>query len=252
MHNVPAPASEPASPPDGTTLLAKTAELGEYFALSARDDGEWQDLPLLFEDAAVVDFVDRTRNAIAASTRCSARDIPVKLAASSFQLGVSARLLSPVVGAATCFGAVPLLNRRSLTWQPTSKHFPRFATPDADWVEAPTPARAAALIAGSLLTGVLGPLNDKLRSLMSLSPRVAWGNVISAANGAVTVIAMSRPQHERAGRALVRALMETEPLTETGSFVHGRFVRRSCCLFYQAPRSGLCGDCVLTVSGRSH
>ncbi|MDV3127464.1 (2Fe-2S)-binding protein [Mycobacterium sp. 21AC1] len=252
MHNVAVPAGEPAPPPDGTTLLAKTAELGEYFALSTPDDGEWQELSLLFDDAAVVDFVDRTRNAIAASTRCAPGSIPVKLAASSFQLGISARLLSPVVGAATCFGTVPLLNRQSLTWQPTSKHFPRFAITDVHWVEAPTPSQAAALIAGSLLTGVLGPLNAKLRSLTSLSSQVAWGNVISAANGAVTVVSMSQPQHESAGRALVRALMEIEPLIGTGSFAHGRFVRRSCCLFYQAPRGGLCGDCVLAVSGRTH
>ncbi|MGB7360913.1 MAG: (2Fe-2S)-binding protein [Mycobacterium sp.] len=29
------------------------------------------------------------------------------------------------------------------------------------------------------------------------------------------------------------------------TYTQGRFVRRSCCLFYQAPRAGLCGDCVL-------
>lgn len=255
MDNIAVPADEP----DFSAVLAKTAELGEYFALTARDnsegdgerDGEWRRLPLLFEDATVRDFVERTRNAIAASTHCRPSDIPVKVAASSFQLGISARLLSPVIGATTCFGTVPLLSPGSLTWQPTPKHFPRFAITDVGWAVAPTPARAADLISASLLTGVLEPLNNKLRTLMSLSPQVTWGNAISAANGAVTVLSMSRPQHEGAGRALVRALLETEALTGSGRFTGGKFVRHSCCLFYQAPRSGLCGDCVLTVSQSS-
>jgi ferric iron reductase protein FhuF len=38
------------------------------------------------------------------------------------------------------------------------------------------------------------------------------------------------------------------PLAGTGSFTGDRFTRRSCCLYYQAPRSGLCGDCVLVTS----
>ena len=252
MDNIAPPTDGFVTPPDGTALLAKTAELGEYFALASPDDDEWQELPLLFEGPRLLDFVKRTQHAIAASTRCDPDDIPARLAASSFQLGIAARLLSPAVGAATCFARVPLLNPTSLRWQPTSKHFPRFAATDVEWAPAATSARAADLISGSLLAEVLRPLNDRLKSLMSLSQQVMWGNVISAANGAVTVLSMSRPQYEPSGRSLVQALLETEPLTGTGRFVHGKFVRQSCCLFYQAPRSGLCGDCVLAVSDSSH
>jgi ferric iron reductase protein FhuF len=101
-----------------------------------------------------------------------------------------------------------------------------------------------------VLTTILGPLNDALRSATALSAQVTWGNVMSAANGAVTVLAMSRPECESRGHAVVRALMDTEHLRGTGSFVQGKFIRQSCCLFYLAPRSGLCTDCVL-ASDRS-
>lgn len=237
------------NPADRDALAAKTAEIGEYFALPKAVGDDWRALPRLFDDATIGDFVARTRAAIAASTQCDPGEIPLRLAASSFQLGVTARLLSPAVGAASCFGAVPSLDLQSLRWRPNSTHSPQFAVADADWIEAPTPRRAADLIAGSLLTGVLAPLNDTLDTLTSLSPQVSWGNVISAANGAVTVLSMSRPHDEGAGRALVRALADTGPLVRTATFLDGRFVRRSCCLFYQAPGSGLCGDCVLVTEG---
>lgn len=162
-------------------------------------------------------------------------------------MGITARLLSPVVGAASCFDAVPLFGADSLTWRPTSKPFPQFAATHIDWGDGSTPARAAELINDSLLRGVLGPLNDALDRLLSLPPQVSWGNVISAANGAVTVLSVSQPHRESAGRELVRALSETELLAGTATLLQGRFVRRSCCLFYQAPRGGYCGDCVLAT-----
>lgn len=236
---------------DGTVLRAQTAELGEYFTLPSAEEHGWRPLPQLFDGAVLLDYVDRTRNAIATSSHCSPDDIPLKMAASSFQLGVAARLLSPLVGAASCFGAVPMLNNGSLVWQPTSRHHPQFAVKNLNWVPASTPALAAGLIIASAINGALGPLNERLNVLVSLSPQVTWGNVISAVNGAVTVLAMSRPQDESAGRAVVQALLRTGPLVDTGDFDRGAFIRRSCCLFYQAPRSGLCGDCVLAVSGGS-
>ncbi|CAA0129402.1 Uncharacterised protein [Mycolicibacterium vanbaalenii] len=237
-----APARDPA---DRAALRAEIAGLGEYFVLPAQDDGEWRALPKLLDETVLRDLVERTRAAIADSVGCGRSEIPVKSAASSFQLGITARLLSPAVGAASCFGVVPSLGPESLTWRPTPKHVPHFAATDIDWVDAATPARAATLIADSLVRGVLGPLNAALDGLVSLPPQVSWGNVISAANGAVTVLSMSQPHRESAGRDLVRALLDTELLTGTATYAHGRFVRRSCCLFYLAPRSGLCGDCVL-------
>jgi hypothetical protein len=239
---------------DGAALLAGTAELGDYFAIPALGVGEGEELAtLLADDATVVAFVDRTRSAIARSMNCHCSLIPRRMAASSFQLNVVARLISPAVGAAAAFGMVPLLTPTSVRWQTTAHHCPQFGTTGLDWVRAPTPSRAAEVISASIVATVVGPLNEALRSAVSLSTRVSWGNTISAANGAVTVMSMSRPDLEPAGRALVRALLDTGSLTDTGHFAGGQFVRRSCCLFYQAPRSGLCQDCVLTVpDGSQH
>jgi hypothetical protein len=94
----------------------------------------------------------------------------------------------------------------------------------------------------------LAELGGHLDRLFALSTRVTLGNLASAANGAVTVLGMTRPALLAPGRALVRALVAAGPLAGTGSFTGDRFTRRSCCLYYQAPRSGLCGDCVLVTS----
>jgi hypothetical protein len=235
---------------DGAELLARTAELGEYFALPAIAGGH--EIGTLLDDrAAVVELVDRTRSAIAASRHCDPGRVPARMAASSFQLGLVARLLSPVIGAAVALGEVPLLTARSVRWQPTQDHVPKFGTSELEWVPASTPRRAAEVISASLLSTVVAPLNDTIRSTVSLSTHITWGNAISAANGAVTVMSVSRRELEGPGRALVMALLDTEHLRRTGDYVRGAFVRRSCCLFYQAPQSGFCQDCLLTVSDGS-
>jgi FhuF 2Fe-2S C-terminal domain len=251
MDDISIPTGEPSAPFDRAELLLRTADLGEHFALREPAEGDWQELPHLFRPATVIDFVDRTRAAIAASSGCDISSIPVRLAASSFQLGIAARLLSPAIGAATCFSAVPVLTTESVKWKATAHHSPQFGMTELEWISAETAALAAGVISASVVTAILGPLNETLKSATALSLRVTWGNVISAANGAVTVLAMSRPELESRGRAVVRALMDTEQLVKTGRFVRGKFVRRSCCLFYLAPESGLCTDCVLAVSDRS-
>lgn len=238
----------PAAPGAGgrnDDLLTRTAELGEYFTLTDETTGDWQEIPLLFDLATVAEYVDRTRYAISGSSGCTPQRIPLRVAASSFQLGIAARLMSPALGAATTLGMVPLLNRDSVRWQMTPNHSPRFTVTHLKWIAGTTPASSAAAISASLISDIMRPLCDTLQTVTGLSAKVMWGNVVSAANGAVTVLAMSRPQHEGRGRNLVEALMGTENLAGTGSFVDGAFVRRSCCLFYQAPGSGLCGDCIL-------
>lgn len=223
--------------------LAELRALGGYFVLPGPPGAETHCLAEFFTGAVLTGHVNRTRDAIAASADCPPEEIPVRVAASAFQLSVAARLLSPVIGGALCFGAVPILDRESLRWTPTQGHAPQFAVPDPSW-QTVDPATSAQVITASVVP-VLTDLGARLNSLVSLSPRITLGNLTSAANGAVTVLALSRPQLEASGRTLVRALLASGPLHGTGSFVEGRFRRQSCCLYYQAPRSGLCGDCVL-------
>ena len=245
--------ASPYGSSDHAVVLARTAELGEYFALPSLGAAAGADLTTLTQDEATVcELVARTRSAIATSMRSEPVDIPVRVAASSFQLNVVARLISPVVGAAVAFGEVPLLTPHSVAWRTTDDHRPDFGTTELEWACAATPMRAAELMSSSILATVVGPLNDTLISTHGLSTQVSWGNTISAVNGAVTVMAMSRPNLAGAGQTLVRALLDTGPLRRTGAFVGVQFVRHSCCLFYRAPQGGLCQDCVLSMSGGSH
>lgn len=225
--------------------MTLTAELGEYFSLATEANPSWRTFASLIDPKTVADFVDRTRATIAATAGCESARIPLRMAASSYHLGVVARLISPMVGAAICYQKVPLLTAESIRWQPTDHHYPRFGAPQLRYADGQSADQAAEAISESVIDSVLRPLHDMIRSVTALSPKVMWGNVISAANGAVTVLALSRPQFERRGRALVRALADTEYLVHTASFEHDKFVRRSCCLFYTGPYRSLCGDCVL-------
>jgi hypothetical protein len=244
MDHLGAASGDPATALGGAALLRRVAALGEYFVLGSGTGGEWLALPALLDPATVAEFVGRTRHAIATSAGCAFTEIPLRMAASSFQLGLAARLVSPVIGAAALGGAVPLLTEVSIRWQPTPRHFPRFAAAEPAWA-AGTPAQCATVISSTLLSQVFHPLNDAVAAVTALSAKILWGNVASAANGAVTVLAMSQPGRVARGRAVVRALLDTEHLIGAGHFQRGAFTRRSCCLFYLAPKSGLCGDCVL-------
>lgn len=233
-------------PFDGAALLARTAECGPYFAIPAVAAGAGEDVAaLVCDEAAVCEYVDRTQAAIAESMACARSRIPLRMAASSFQMGVVSRLLSPVLGAATIGARVPLLTEGSVRWLGSAGHAPRFGVTGLEWARPSD--RTAEAIATSVLAALVGPLTDTLAAAVGLSPRISWGNTASAANGAVTVLAMTRPDLEPAGRALVQDLLTTEPLRGTAQITEGRFVRRSCCLFYRAPGGGLCQDCVLAA-----
>jgi ferric iron reductase protein FhuF len=79
---------------------------------------------------------------------------------------------------------------------------------------------------------VLAPVVDGI----GLSPRLLWGNVASALHAAPRVLEL--PQ---AG-AWAAELLAMPPLR--GEMLGDR--RATCCLFYEVPGGGLCGDCVLS------
>ncbi|WP_029106967.1 (2Fe-2S)-binding protein [Mycobacterium sp. URHD0025] len=222
------------------------AQLGEFFVLPAAADASWMPISSLLSDAAAIrDFAYLTRAAIASSMGIDPTEVSIKAAASSVHLSIAARLLSPVVGAAVCQHAVPLLVADSVYWQRDSSHRPRLGVTRLDWVAVNSSEHAASLITDSLVGDVLRPLSEIMRSATGVSPQVLWGNIASAANGAVTVLSMSRPHDERRGRALIASLLAVRPLSGAAEFVDGRFMRRNCCLYYRIPGGGYCGDCVL-------
>lgn len=232
--------------PDPTAITSRVEDLGEFFALPAAQGDSWLPIATLCDDAAAVrEYARRARSAIAASMRVEVTDVPIKAAASSVHLSIVARLLSPVIGAATCLPTFPLLTAKSVFWQRTSTHRPGLGTAGSDHAAVTDLQQTADAIAGSLIHDVLRPLHETVRIAAALSQKVLWGNVASAANGAVTVLALSRPEDEPRGRALVAALIATDQLHGAAQFHDGQFRRHNCCLFYQVPGGGYCGDCVL-------
>jgi hypothetical protein len=232
--------------PDPATTMRSVAGLGEFFAIPTADDDRWLPIVALLDDVETVrQYAQRAQSAIAASMGVDVDDVPIKAAASSVHLSIVARLISPVVGAATCLSTIPLLTAKTVFWQRTSTHRLELGVAGAECATVTGAQQSADAIADSLIRDVLGPLNATMRLAVALSPQVLWGNVASAANGAVTVLSQSRPADEPRGRALVAALIGTDPLRDAAEIRDGRFVRRNCCLFYQVPRAGLCGDCVL-------
>jgi ferric iron reductase protein FhuF len=231
---------------DAAALLRSVGELGEFFALPSVDNGPWMPIATLLGNPDTVrDYVARTQTAIATGMGVERHLVPVKAAASSAHLSMVARLISPVIGAATCLDAIPAITAETLCWQQDSTHRPAFAIAGVDFVPATGTQQAAEVIAESLIATVLAPIGETVRAAVGLSPQILWGNIASAANGAVTVLGLSRPADETHGRALVDALIATAALAGTAEFTGSRFLRRNCCLFYQVPGGGYCGDCVL-------
>lgn len=233
-----------------TPNLSALAALGEFFALpTARPEPQvdsWRPFATLCGDADTLrDYALRMRAATAAGFRVGEAAVPVRAAASSVHLSIAARLLSPTVGAAACLSAVPLLTADSVFWQDDSSHRPLLGAVRPTWSPVTDARAAAARITETLIDDVLRLLNTAMQQALSLPPQVMWGNIASAANGAVTVLAQTRPDAEGFGRELVQAMIAAEPLFGTAEFTAGRFRRQNCCLFYQVPGGGYCGDCVL-------
>ncbi|AKS36792.1 (2Fe-2S)-binding protein [Mycolicibacterium goodii] len=233
-----------------TADLGALATLGEFFALPAAAGPSWQPVATLCGDPETLRvYVSRTRAATAAGFGVDEADVPVRAAASAVHLSIAARLLSPAIGAAACLAAVPSLTSDSVFWQRDTSHRPPLGAAGLTWSPVTDARSAADRINQTLLADVLCQLNVTLRQAVSLPPQVMWGNIASAANGAVTVLAQTRPEAGDFGRALVREMIAAEPLLGAAEITHGRFRRRNCCLFYQVPGGGYCGDCVLVDQG---
>jgi hypothetical protein len=170
--------------------------------------------------------------------------IPLRVAASVAQLGMTARLVSPAIGAAVLTGQVPDVSLAGAWWQPElGGMFP---------LSVPEPGDPPSDLVGTLVADVLnGPVRllADATARFSVSDRILWGNVASSVNGAATMIATARPDLAERVAGLVAALLDRAPLRHTSVRTEGRFRRRSCCLIYRAAPGGergpVCGDCVL-------
>ena len=239
--------TEDAPPAAAARLLADLASLGPYFTVEVHRPGSpprppWQPLDALIGSPdALAGRIGEVRERLAVAAGCPAAAVEFRVAASIAQLGLCARLLSPALGAAAAGRALPV-DVGQARWVPAlGGPFRLSLAEDAVAGEAGT-AGTAVLLAG--------PITQIVRAVeaMAVSPRVLWGNVASAVNGAATMIAAARPDLAGPAAEIAAATLANPALTGTyqGCPLRG-FRRRNCCLIYRLSpeRPAYCGDCVL-------
>ena len=235
----------------GAALLADLAALGPYFAVEVHRPGSplppWQSLgELTGSPGALAGRIGEVRERLAAAAGCPAAAVEFRVAASIAQLGLCARLLSPALGAAATGHTLPV-DVGQARWVPAlGGPFRLSLAEDAVAVEA-VAAEAGAAGTAALLAGPITQIVHAVEA-MAVSPRVLWGNVASAVNGAAAMIAAARPDLAGPAAETAAAMLANPALTGTfqGRPLRG-FRRRNCCLIYRVSpeRPAYCGDCVL-------
>ena len=235
-------------------MLADLAALGPYFVVDVHRPGSpplppWQPLgELVSSPTALAGRIGEVRERLAVAAGCPPGDVEFRVAASIAQLGLCARLLSPALGAAAAGQALPVDIAQARSVPSLGGPF-RLSLQDTVLEASVVPGSAAAGRAGA--AGLLaGPITQIVRAVqaMAVSPRVLWGNVASAVNGAATMIAAARPDLASSAVRAAATLLGQPVLSGTyqASPLTG-FRRRNCCLIYRLSPSAraYCGDCVL-------
>ncbi|GAA1866514.1 (2Fe-2S)-binding protein [Asanoa iriomotensis] len=234
--------------------LAAAAAIGPYFSWEAWSDGAgWQPFTSLLTPSVAASRVAVARSTLVSAFGLAPSEVPERVVASVWFMGVVSRLLSPPLGAAVAGGALPLATRANLWWRTV----PSGPMPMAYGVVLAqadlSPAQVASALVGGPLAETVTPLLGVFRDTFRLSPKVLWGNVASALAGAAGVLADTMPRHAARVGAVLDHALTLPPLAGTGSVVRPspasprRFlVRANCCLYYRIPGGGTCGDCVLT------
>ncbi len=233
------------------SALRRAAGVGPFFALVTdpvrRDDG-WRPASALLDEPAVLRRqADATRRAVADRCGVTCDDVDERAAASVHLLGLAARLVSPVLGAAVLGGVVPALDPSSLWWRVRVDGSLDLAASDDRAAAAESVDDLAALIHAHLVEPLIGPLVQVARTEFRTSPKVLWGDVASAVGGAVIILARSEPTAARRAAAVAAAVLGRGALSGTArvSGAPFRLARNSCCLYYRLPGGGTCADCVL-------
>ncbi|MCV2491173.1 (2Fe-2S)-binding protein [Geodermatophilus sp. YIM 151500] len=226
--------------------LAAAGDLGPFMAVDATPGPDWVSwADVVGEPVVLRDRVRQARELLAPVP--GAPVVEPRVAASIVHLGLVARLLSPLLGAALVTGVLPVAAPDRVHLRPTGSHPLPLALPGADAV----PVSGADEVAGALgrhwLTPAVEPLDAAVHDRFRLSRKVLSGNVVSAVAGALRTAAGARPELARRAADVLDAVLTDGPLAGTGRRRDdGSFVRRSCCLFYRLPGAGTCADCVLT------
>ncbi|MGV0790864.1 (2Fe-2S)-binding protein [Mycolicibacterium sp. XJ1819] len=221
------------APVDATRILAEISTVSPYFAVScgAVSDDSWYPVHRLYTDTELLTaIVGRVQSRIGTDER--------RVAVSTFQLGLAARLWSIGLGALIRHGVLPDLDAEQLLFSETAGrirlHIEKPVAWQGDGLET--------LLANQVLDGHLAVLTAALHRLGPISARLLRGNAASALLSAARVI--DRATTSDPAEQLARRLCADERLDGEVIFNGAGYRRTSCCLYYRTPGGGVCGDCV--------
>jgi len=241
---------------------AQLAELGPFFDVETHPLGSplhppWRPLTgLTGSPDALAARIAEVRARLAESAGCAAADVEFRVAASVAQLGLCARLLSPVLGAAACGWALTV-DTAQARWIPAIGGPFRLSLPEPAITQTAPPGEESATETPGItacLDIIDGPVAQIVRAVeaMAVSRQVLWGNLASAVNGAAAMIARTRPELTAPAVSTAAAMLRYPPLAGTFQGSPGAgFRRRNCCLIYRLAPPGTtryCGDCVLDAA----
>lgn len=236
---------------DDTAAAALAAEVGTltpYFRLHVGEVEDAVSLEQLYTDRALLEVLVR-----GLAGRMGVDEF--RTAASTFAVGMAARLWSVTLGAVALGSALPDLDPAVLRWSasqegPTlSVGRPAYWTPtegtEPDASEIPTAMDAPVLAA--VLDGNLERLRQALAEIGGFATPLMWGNA------AATLLSSARIVDRHLGhigqgpsvRQAHRLLADPRLAGAVVLHENGDHRRRSCCLYYRVPDAGLCGDCAL-------
>ena len=230
---------------DGQQALAAAGSLGPFFAVDPQALPGWTSWTELIETTGpLARRVADVRTVLA--TGPGSPDVEPRVAASIVHLGLVARLVSPLLGAALVTGLLPVAGPSEVHVGLTG------ANPLPLFLRRPAAVRVGS---SSDLVGlfdrcwrrpVLVPLAATVGRRYALSPQVLQGNVASAVAAALRAASVARQDLRPQTEEWLVSFLEAGPLRRAGQRRDDEtFVRRSCCLFYRVPGAGTCADCVL-------
>jgi ferric iron reductase protein FhuF len=226
-------------PAEVLAAVRRTAAVNPLFALDTGPAGAgWRSAADLADAAVAAGLVGDVARAYG--------DPAARIAASMVVLGYSARLVAPTV--ATLLSDRLLLDARpgKVCWRYAPGHGFQLRLPE------PSGSRDAPLLGRwcrDVVDEHLGMLICSVRAVVPVAEGLLWGNVASSLAGALSFLARTGTVpllrcHETGVALLDRgSLSHSGQLTARAGALH--FVRRSCCLYYQLPAGGMCGDCPL-------
>lgn len=230
----------------------RLSALGPFMApepVTAAALAGWTPLPEVCRDPALlVELAGRTRTALARGQGLSPGEVEPRVAASTAQLSLLARVVSPLLGIALLAGRETY--PAGQLWLRLEEHRVRVAMPYAEVLAAASgPGRTGGRPGADLMDAVLLPIGDLACQELRLPRGLVLGNTASALRGTVNALAATDPAASARARRLVLPMLDAPALAGAWHWVEqaGEQVwrRRSCCLFYRLPHGGLCGDCSL-------